>query len=367
MTMAEQFSSIQVKPNWEGLLACLQRKGTPERTYFFELMIDAEIQDALCERFHLLDGLDMDDPYFNEKKTVRLQRFLGYDFVRQGVERLTMPFKREEIQDTAEFEREGGRSFVNETRGPITSWEEFESYPWPDPEQAATRSLEWYEKNLPDDMCVIGSGGFGHFAEHLNWLFGYETLCYALFDNRELVRAIADKLMEINIVLSRRMLEFSRVKITMSADDMGHKTGPMISPDDLREFVLPGHKKMAEMAHEAGRPYILHTCGNLETIMPDLIDDVRIDAKHSFEDIIETIVDAKAKYGDRIAVLGGVDMDLLSRGSEEEVRARVREVLPACHPGGGFALGSGNSIANYMPVNNYLAMLDEGRKFQPEK
>ena len=47
--------------------------------------------------------------------------------------------------------------------------------------------LEWFEKNLPEDMCVIGSGGFAHFAEFLNWLMGYETLCYALYDQRDLV------------------------------------------------------------------------------------------------------------------------------------------------------------------------------------
>ena len=49
------------------------------------------------------------------------------------------------------------------------------------------RRLEWYEDNLPDDMCVIGSGGFAHFAEYLTWLMGYETLCYALYDQRDLV------------------------------------------------------------------------------------------------------------------------------------------------------------------------------------
>jgi len=42
---------------------------------------------------------------------------------------------------------------------------------------------------------------------------------------------------------------------------------------------------------------------------------------------------------------------------------RVRETLAVCQPGGGYCLGTGNSVANYVPVENYLAMLDEGRKF----
>jgi len=75
----------------------------------------------------------------------------------------------------------------------VTSWEEFDKFPWPDVDAASTRSLEWYEKNLPEDMCIIAHGGFAHFAEYLSWLMGYETFCYALFENRELVAAIADK------------------------------------------------------------------------------------------------------------------------------------------------------------------------------
>ena len=137
----------------------------------------------------------------------------------------------------------------------------------------------------------------------------------------------------------------------------------MISPDDLREFVLPGHKRLAEMSHAAGRPYMLHSCGKIDAIMEDLIENVRIDALHSFEDNIENVVEAKRKYGHRIALLGGIDMDVLCRSSEEGVRVRVRETLEQCMPEGGYVLGTGNSVANYVPIENYLAMLDEGRKF----
>jgi uroporphyrinogen decarboxylase len=145
---------------------------------------------------------------------------------------------------------------------------------------------------------------------------------------------------------------------------MGFRSGTLISPDDLREFVLPGHKLMAHLSHAAGRPYLLHSCGNLDAIMEDLIEDVGINAKHSFEDTIESVVSAKGQYGDRIAVLGGIDMDFLCWASEEQVRQRVRDTLERCMPGGGYCLGTGNSVANYIPLENYLAMLDEGRKFK---
>ncbi|MFH1084339.1 MAG: uroporphyrinogen decarboxylase family protein, partial [Chloroflexota bacterium] len=132
---------------------------------------------------------------------------------------------------------------------------------------------------------------------------------------------------------------------------------------DLREFVFPGHKLMAEMAHRAGRPYLLHACGNLSEVMEDLIGDVGIDAKHSFEDTIEDVIADKRLYGDRIALLGGIDVDFLCRADEAAIRARVRRTLKACMPGGGYCLGTGNSVANYIPLESYLIMLDEGRRW----
>ena len=117
------------------------------------------------------------------------------------------------------------------------------------------------------------------------------------------------------------------------------------------------------LVREANRPYLCHCCGKIESIMEYAIEDVGIAAKHSFEDVIESVVDAKAKYGDRIALLGGIDVDFLCNSSEEEIRDRVRSTLEQCIPGGGYCLGTGNSVANYIPLDSYLAMLDEGRKF----
>jgi len=75
------------------------------------------------------------------------------------------------------------------------------------------------------------------------------------------------------------------------------------------------------------------------------------------------IKEAKDRYGERIAILGGIDMGFLTRAKPAEVRERVRETLEHCQPGGGYCLGTGNTVANYIPVDNYLAMLDEGRSF----
>ena len=350
-----------VKPDAEALLANLRREGTPRRVHLMELYLDDEVQEAIGRRFGLTKDLSEDDPYFVQKRHLAVHRFLGYDHVFTGIP-VPMPLHRSTAEDTAELAHNGGRNFQDEHIGPITSWEDFEQYPWPDVAKASDRSLVWYQENLPDDMCAISNCN-AHFAEWLTWLMGYETLCYALYENRDLVAAIAAKIRDIAQATLRRVLEFDCVKAIWGSDDMGFKTSTMISPADLREFVLGGHKMAVEMTHAAGRLYLLHCCGNIGEVMPDLIDDVKIDAKHSFEDTIEQVTDAKAAYGDQIALLGGIDVDFLCRADELAIRKRVRRSLDVCMDGGGYCLGTGNSVANYIPVDNYLAMLDEGRRW----
>jgi uroporphyrinogen decarboxylase len=157
----------------------------------------------------------------------------------------------------------------------------------------------------------------------------------------------------------RHLLQLSNLIAVFPGDDMGFRSGTLIAPEHLRGYTLPWHRRFARMAHDAGLPYFVHSCGNVEAVMEDLIADVRIDGKHSFEDAIMPIREVQAKYGDRIAVLGGVDVDVLTRQPPERVREYVRSVIDACAPRGRFAVGSGNSIPSYIPVENYLTMLDE--------
>ena len=296
-------------------MSYLRREGTPQRVHNIEIFLDEEVKPGLCERFQLQESLSKDDPYFSCKRRSLYNVPWGMTIFAAVLEGSILNLNWINIEDTAEIKRQGGRNFIDETRGPITSWQEFDAYPWPDTRNADTGALEWYEKHLPEDMCIIG-GLIGHFAEEISWLMGYKTLFVSLVKQRELVQAISDRLTEHYRHLIELYLQFDRVKMIWGTDDMGFRSGTLISPKDLRSLVLPGHKMLAEMAHQAGRLYLLHSCGNLAAIMPDLVDDVKIDAKHSFEDTIEDICTVKQQWGGKIALLGGLDMDFMCRASE---------------------------------------------------
>ncbi len=354
---------VPITPNFDGLLRCICRQGAPDRAYNIELFVDPEVLAAAAERFGIGRDLNHNDPFYALRREIAIQRFLGYDTFRVRLAGFDFPLRWDAAADTTQQagQQRASREWVEEHKGPIQSWADFERYPWPSVKNLDLRPLEWLEKNLPDDMRVHELTA--HVLENVSWTLGYETLCYMVHEDPDLVEAISARIGELYLEHARVLCQFRCVGVIWGSDDMGFKTQPLLSPEMLRRWILPWHKKTAELAHAHGKPYLLHACGNLESFMEDLIDDVKIDAKHSYEDAILPVTEAFRRYGRRIGILGGIDMDFLCRADESSIRRRVRQTLEECHAQGGYCLGTGNTVANYMPLENYLVMLDEGRRF----
>lgn len=281
---------------------------------------------------------------------------LGYDFVRYEQ---AMPFARRNVlaADTAVGSGKQ-RAWADEHTALIGSWHDFEAYPWPKAEDVNFFAYEYLNRHLPDGMGLICCHAGGMF-EHLTYLMSLEGLCLAVYDAPDLVEAVANRLGELMVAFYRHLLDLDRVIAIFPGDDMGFRSATTISPSALRTYTLPWHKRFAAMAHAKGLPYFLHSCGNLAQIMDTLIDDVQIDGKHSYEDAIMPVDQFQQRYGRRIACLGGVDINILAAGSPEDVRRRTRWLMETCGGRGRYAIGSGNSIPSYIPIANYLAMVDE--------
>lgn len=292
---------------------------------------------------------------------IALWQRLGYDFVR--FERaLAFPVKQMVEPDPVPGS-DKQRAWADEHEGSIRTWEDFERYPWPTVEQMDFFPFEYLNAHLPEGMGLMSSHGGGVF-EHLSWIMSFEGLCRALYEDRPLVEAVANRLGELMTGFYQHLLDLDHLIAVFPGDDMGFRTGPLISPKDLRALILPWHKRFAAMAHAKGLTYFLHSCGDVLKIMDDLIDDVGIDGKHSYEDVIIPAPEFQARYGDRIAVLGGMDVNILAAATPAQVRERARFLLETCGSRGRYALGSGNSIPSYVPPENYLAMLDEAFEVQ---
>ena len=339
-----------VRLDWEGFVANLRREGEPERVYNIEVRIDDEIVEGLNEQFGLDSGIDRDDHY-RLRRDIAVYRFLGLEMLRCVVEDFHFPHPGADHDEWL-----GGRAPM------IRSWEDFEKYPWPDPDQADLSDYEWLECNLPDDMSVFVPHAQLLFL-NVNFLLGFERLGMLMYDDAGLVDAVVERVGQIHFRQTELLCQFDCVKALFGADDWGWKSGTLVDPNWMIEKICPWFQKYAALAHDSGRLFLLHSCGNIEALMPTLLDQVKIDGRHSYENQILPVSEAKRRYGQRIAILGGIDVDVLCRSDEQSIRRNVRKVLEVCMIGGGYCLGTGNSVAKYVPLDNYLIMLDEGRRF----
>lgn len=287
-------------------------------------------------------------------------RELGYSLVKFE---LALPFASHHLlaPDTAPHVQRD-RSWNDQHHGVISSWADFDQYAWPKVEDFDFSPFEVLNRRLPDGMGLMLSHAGGPF-EKLSDLMSYEGLCLALYDDFALVKAVQDRVGELMERFYAHLLDLERVVALFPGDDMGFRSGTLIAPNHLRELCLPWHRRFAGMAHAHGIPYFLHSCGRLTGIMDELTQTTGIDGKHSYEDAIIPVETFQEQYGGNkpggIAVLGGLDLNILAAGTPAQVRERTRFLIEACNPRGRYAIGSGNSIPSYIPVGNYLAMVQE--------
>lgn len=357
-------------PDIRSFIGTIKGDHLPSKPPLVELFIDYEVLRELHIRYIGSDWVESDfiEPGCSREQQeayllnwIKVYHYLGYDYVRMSGG-YVFPHTVKLADNTADLAKTQ-RAWVEQGTGPIASWDDYESFSWPDIDKIDLWQYEFVAKNLPEGMGLFVCPTSGFLEVPMDFLLGYENMSLLMYDDPALVEAVFNKNAELIYRFYQRLLGLPNLAGFFQGDDMGYKCGTLISAKHLRQYVLPWHKKTAKLAHEKGLVYLLHSCGHLDEIMDDLIDDVGIDGRHSYEDSSNSVFDFKQTYGTRTAVLGGIDVDKMCRLSEAELRAHVRKVMDACMPGGRFAIGSGNSVANYIPVDNFIAMLDEVARY----
>jgi len=337
-------------PDFDLLLKVLRREKT-ERPVLFEFIINLE----LCREAAGLAKLPEPGSLSHFRMVIEAFRTLGYDYAP------VYTWK----SDLFSFPKGGHDSLASRSLNQgalITNRESFDRYPWPD---AGSGNYELYRQlsgYLPDGMKLLGFSN-GGILENATDLVGFESLCMMYLQDPELTGEIFRNIGERLITFYSMVASVESVGACVITDDWGFKTQTMFPPDMMEEFVFPYTRKIVEVIHANGKPAILHSCGNLKDIMEVVIEDLKPDGKHSFEDGIYPVEEAWDWWADRIAILGGIDMDFLGRKTPEEIHQRSLRLLEKTFETGGFALGSGNSIPEFIPGENYLAMLRAAADF----
>ena len=335
------------EPNFENMLKAL-RNEVPERPVLFELYMNMKLHE-------LVNGCKPsgEDAASILRFKVDAFRRLGYDYA---------------TDYGSDFAFKWGDHAVGETISlndgcVITDEESFEAYQWRDANAADYSRLEKISAHLPDGMKinVMQPGGV---LENVLYLVGYDNLCYMLYDEPELVQRLFDEVGARLVDYCKNVVQYDSVGVVTVNDDWGFNTQPMLAPEQMKEYVFPWTKKIIDAAHAAGKPVILHSCGNLKMIFDDILA-LGIDAKHSFEDNIQPVEEAYEAWHDRIPLLGGMDMDFMCRSSVEDVKKRVAAMMERTQARGGWAVGTGNSVPEFIPVSRYLAMVETALGYNP--
>jgi len=177
----------------------------------------------------------------------------------------------------------------------------------------------------------------------------------------ELVHKLAQIGLEYHAELYRKLI-VEGVEIVVLGDDYAGKTGPFMSPAHFEQFILPSLKTLVGVIKDAGAYCIKHTDGNIWKIL-DMLIGCGIDMLGPLEPAYMPLDEVRRYSAGKLGVMGNVDVDLLIRGSVEDVRAATKELLRRVSPLGGHILSSGNTISSGVPGENLMAMLEVVKEY----
>jgi uroporphyrinogen decarboxylase len=353
--------SMPPSPDFGRIRRAMFRQGEGDRVPLFEMSVHGKHKAAILGR-----------PLASLQDEVEFWRAAGYDFVsmRAGVRAVVRGY-HPAVKDwrAARGEARGAGGWVAEDSALIDDRRDFETFPWPDPERLGGypdyEDLDGYlaalARLLPQGMKLLVQLGYVFMGA---WqIMGFENYCLQLADDADLVHKVHDWLGSSQLAVLEMLLQHGCVGTVWLPDDLCYNSGPMVSPGVYQKYVYPWYVKMVDRCHQAGIPVGLHSDGDLGRLLPDLVA-CGFDAIHPFEPPMNDIVAVKRQWGDRIAVAGGVDLkETLCKGSPADVAAEVRRMAAALAPGGGWLLGSSNSIPDFVPAENYRALLAAGLEY----
>ena len=349
-------------PNFENLRRTLLRLGQPEYVPIVEFGVDQDVKAAF-----------LGHPLRDFRDEVEFWVRAGYDFVpiQAGVRSIIRPghsaaekraagdlpalLMRHTQTAYSIYETENrNMAWAEEKRGVITSMEEFERFPWPDPDQMDLSMFDEIRQYLPPGMKVIA---------FLGWVFtsvwtlmGLETFCFSLFEQPELIRRMYDRVWAIQSRVLLRLLKCDVIGAITHPDDLAYSEALMVAPAHFRQYVFPWYRWACTMVREHGLPSIYHSDGRLDPVLEDILG-CGFHALHPIEPKAMDIVELKKKIGDRVCLIGNIDLGYtLTRGTPREVEEEVKERIRTVGPGGGYCVSSSNSITSYVPLENFNAL-----------
>ena len=213
-----------------------------------------------------------------------------------------------------------------------------------------------FHKWQGEGRWIEGVFWFGFDVLH-SWMVGTETVLIAMLEEPEWFKDMVGRYLDLTIELYDKIWDAGyHFDGILWFDDMGYKNRTFFSNEVYAELLMPFHKRAIDWAHNRGIKARLHSCGDIMTRMPQLME-LDLDALNPIE--IKAGMDIKAlkrDYGKRLVLHGGADALILDK--PEKILPYINEMLPIVKQDGGYIFSSDHSIPNTVSLESYKAIVE---------
>lgn len=236
------------------------------------------------------------------------------------------------------------------------------AYNWPTP--------DWFDfSGLPDELRALDSGGEVHIRYRMGSLFetawslrGFEQTLIDLAESPEIPGYIMDRILEVHLANLDAALKAANGRLDMvyTYDDLASMENLLMSPAAYRRVIKPRQEKLMTASKARSLPVMYHCDGSIFKLIPDLIEmgvtvlnPVQVNAKDMSAENLKQV------FGEKLSFHGGVDIvNLLPKGTVEEVREGIRFLVHTLGKNGGYILSPSHHLQGDTPIENMQAMYD---------
>jgi len=231
-----------------------------------------------------------------------------------------------------------------------------DDFEFPDPDEPERYSFFDQTISATTDGVFLVSLGFALF-ERAWTLAGMENVLMAMAADKDFAHTLLDKILVFNLRIIENACEHD-VDIFRLGDDWGHQQGLIMGPHLWRQFIQPRFKKMCQLIKSKGKLSMLHCCGKVDEIFPDLIE-CGLDIFNPFQPEVMDVFEIKNKFGDKLNFYGGISVQrTLPFGTVQQVKDEVSRLIDIVGESGGYIASPSHDIPPDAKPENVAAMIE---------
>lgn len=271
------------------------------------------------------------------------------------------PERKHAIDPSIGADRNHSLSAEGSFAGAETS-KDLDWYPWPTVDHCHFEEV-YKEIDLHSDKMVF-TGYWSHFYHLVADFFGMENYFIKMYENPLIVEAVTERVVDYYVAASEKFFAGlgNRADVMFFGNDFGTQLDLMISPENFRRFILPSFKRLVAVGKKYNKKIMLHSCGSIYRIIPDLID-AGVDAIHPIQAKAAGMdANSLAQYKNDLAFVGGIDaQSFFVNATPQQIKDEVRRVRSILGPNIVISPSHEEILPN-VPAANIIAMVEAAKE-----